>query len=242
MGKILILNGSPRAPKTNSKQYAEIFSSLCKEKTVYLPLTKKNHGEICQNLEGVSDLLLVFPLYADGVPVTLLSFLNTLEQNPPQERPTVSVMVNCGFLEPRQNNVAVEIIRTFCQQNGLPFGSVLKIASGEAILSTPFRFLVRSSIRKFASAIVSHKPRTLSVTMPLPKKMFIRASTLFWENYGKRNGLTKESRWKRWKSKAKQTWENVPRETFCKGRENSCRKQAINAICKRAQCKIVDQS
>lgn len=192
MGKILILNGSPRAPKSNSKQYAEIFSSLCKEKTVYFPLTKKNHREIFQNLEGVSDLLLVFPLYADGVPVTLLSFLNTLEKYPPQKKPTVSVMVNCGFLEPRQNNVAVEIIRMFCQQNGFPFGSVLKIASGEVILSTPFRFLVQSSIRKFASAIVSHKPRTLSVTMPLPKKMFIRASTLFWENYGKRNGLTKE--------------------------------------------------
>lgn len=74
MGKILILNGSPRAPKSNSKQYAEIFSSLCKEKTVYLPLTKKNHREICQNLEGVSDLLLVFPFMRTGFRLPFFPF------------------------------------------------------------------------------------------------------------------------------------------------------------------------
>ena len=34
--------------------------------------------------------------------------------------------------------------------------------------------------------------RTLQVTMPLPARLFIRASTVYWTNYGKRNGITKE--------------------------------------------------
>ena len=33
--------------------------------------------------------------------------------------------------------------------------------------------------------------RRLKVTMPLPKKLFIKASTTYWENYGKRNGVTR---------------------------------------------------
>jgi len=28
--------------------------------------------------------------------------------------------------------------------------------------------------------------------MPLPKSIFIKAASTYWENYGKRNGITKE--------------------------------------------------
>ena len=192
MARILILNGSPRAPKSNSKQYAEIFIKKCPAETKYLNITKTNHSEICDSIEHISDLIFVFPLYADSLPVTLLEFLKYLEKHPPQNKPTVSVLVNCGFIEPKQNDVAVKMIRLFCSKNGYPFGSVLKIGSGEAILSTPFRILVRSKIKKLVSSVIKKSHLTLSVTMPISKNMFIRASTVYWENYGKKNGITKE--------------------------------------------------
>ena len=190
MGKILILNGSPRAPRSNSQRYAQLFTQLCPAETAYRNISKTNHLELCAAMEGYSDVLFVFPLYADSIPVTLLHFLKTLEQNPPRHKPTVSVLINCGFLEPEQNDVAVRMMELFCKQNGYPFGSVLKIGSGEAILTTPFRFLVQSKLKKLSAAIVSGKRETLSVTMPLPKKRFLRASTRYWENYGRKNGLT----------------------------------------------------
>ena len=102
----------------------------------------------------------MFPLYADGIPVTLLNFLKTLEANPPQHKPTVSGSINCGFLEPEQNDVAVQMVGLFCSQNGYPFGSVLQIGSGEAILSTPFQMLVRGRMKKLASAIAKKQSRT----------------------------------------------------------------------------------
>lgn len=192
MGKIMILNGSPRAPKSNSKRYASLFAAVCPLETEYFNITKTNHLELCRAIEGFSDLLLVFPLYADGIPVTLLNFLKTLEENIPQHKPTVSVLVNCGFMEPEQNDVAVKMLQLFCRKNGYPVGSVLKIGSGEAILSTPFRILVRTKIKRLASSIANHNYRSLKVTMLLPKKIFIKASTSYWESYGKRNGITKE--------------------------------------------------
>ena len=192
MGKLLILNGSPRAPKSNSKEYAQLFSSVCPLETDYFAISKTNHLELCSKLEAYGDILLVFPLYADGIPVTLLNFLKTLEANPPQHKPTVSVLINCGFLEPEQNDVAVQMVGLFCSQNGYPFGSVLQIGSGEAILSTPFQMLVRGRMKKLASAIAKKQSRTWKVTMPLPKRVFLRASTAYWENYGKRDGITKE--------------------------------------------------
>lgn len=192
MGRMMLLNASPRAPRSNSKQYAQRFARVWKGETVSCPLTKANHLELCQTMEDCSDLLLVFPLYADGIPVTLLSFLNTLEAHPPQRKPVVSVLINCGFLEPEQNDVAVEIIRLFCAKNGYSFGSVLKVGSGEAILTTPFRLLVSRRIKQLAASIARKHYRTFQVTMPISKTMFLRASTLYWTNYGKRNGVTKE--------------------------------------------------
>lgn len=83
--------------------------------------------------------LFVFPLYADSIPVTLLNFLKTMEVNPPQKRPVISVVINCGFMEPQQNDIAIKMLQLYCKKNNYPFGSVLKIGSGEAILNTPFR-------------------------------------------------------------------------------------------------------
>lgn len=192
MGEILIINASPRAPRSNSKEYARIFSEQCRSGTEYAALTRTNHEELCRAVEAHSHVLFVFPLYADGIPVTLLNFLKSLEEYRPQHKPTVSVLINCGFLEPEQNDIAVEMMKLYCDTQGYPFGSVLKIGSGEAILASPFRMLVRRKIRALARAMESGKGSVLTVTMPLPKRIFVRASTSYWENYGKRNGITRE--------------------------------------------------
>lgn len=48
--------------------------------TEYFEVTKENHVELCGKMDGFTDVLLVFPLYADGIPVTLLNFLKTLRK------------------------------------------------------------------------------------------------------------------------------------------------------------------
>lgn len=192
MGKIMIFNGSPRAPKSNSKEYARIFAQNCRQDTEYFEITKDNHLQLASKLSGFSDLLLVFPLYVDSLPATLLNFLKTLEENPPANKPAISLLINCGFFEAWQNDTAVKMVRLFCRQNGYEFGSSLEIGSGEAILTTPFKSFAARKIRKLALAVDSGKHRALSVTMPIPKKMFVKASTGYWISYGSKNGVTKE--------------------------------------------------
>ena len=151
--EVLLLNGSPRAPVSHSKELARMFQEACPLPGKYRAISSSNHKELCQLAGKASHLLLVFPLYVDGIPATLLEFLKALEREPPREKPTISLLINCGFLEPEQNDTAVEILRLFCEQAGYPFGSVLKVASGEAILSTPFRFLVQRKVKRFARAV-----------------------------------------------------------------------------------------
>lgn len=188
----MIINASPRAPKSNSKQYAQLFSKYCYSNTEYYEVKKSNHLALCQMIENFSDIVFVFPLYADSIPVTLLNFLKTLEENIHYKKPTVSVVINCGFIEPHQNDIAVEMLRLYCRKNGYPFGSTYKIGSGEAILTTPFRIFLKVRMKKFAASIEEQRYKNFQVTMPISKKMFIKASSVYWENYGKKNGISKE--------------------------------------------------
>ena len=192
MGKILILNGSPRAPKSNSKRYAEIFTRHCPDETVYQNITKRNHQELCAAMEGYTDVLFVFPLYADSLPVGLLNFLKTLEANPPASKPVISILINCGFLEYEQNEVAIRIMHFFCRRNGFTIGSVLMLGSGEAILETPFKYIAQRNIKRLAHSITNKDYRILHATMPLPKSLFRLAAQSYWTRYGKKFGTTKE--------------------------------------------------
>ena len=190
--KLLIVNGSPRAPRSNSRRYAELFQARWKGEARYEALTAKNHAELAAAAAECTDLLLVFPLYADGLPAPLLRFLEFLEGAGPEHRPRISVLINCGFLEPHQNDVAVDMVRLFCLENGYPFGACLKIGGGEAILGTLFAFLVRRSIRALARAVAAGRPAELAVTMPLSPRAFVRASTRYWAQMGAANGCTPE--------------------------------------------------
>lgn len=190
MGKILILNGSPRAPKSNSKRYSEIFRKYVHEHVEYRNITKSNHSELASMAGEYSDLVLVFPLYADGLPVTLLNFLKILEMQSPKFKPKISVLINCGFMEFSQNNIAVEMIKLFCKQNHYVYGSTLKIGSGEAILDSPFRILAVQKIKKFAKSVVENKKQEFHITMPLPHSLFLKASRKYWIQYGERYGIS----------------------------------------------------
>lgn len=189
--KIVLLNGSPRAPKSNSKRYAVIFREHCPVAADYFEITRRNHAMLCSKTDEYTDVVLVFPLYADSLPVSLLDFLKSLEAARSERRPTVSVMINCGFLEYEQNMVAVDMVRLFCRRNGYPFGSVLMIGGGEAILDTPFRLLAGRRIAAFARAVAEGRAQSMHVTMPITKRMFVWASDIYWRMYGRRHGVSK---------------------------------------------------
>lgn len=192
MGDVMIVNGSPRAPRSHSKEYAALFSRYYPGSTGYFDITKTNHQALCARMGEFSRVLFVFPLYADAIPVPLLDFLKFLEAHPPEKKPTVSVLINCGFLEPRQNQLAVRMMGLFCRKMQFPFDSVLMIGSGEAILNSPFRFLASGAIRRFARSVARRRHGVYQVTMPLTKSLFVRAAAAYWKNYGKKYGVTQE--------------------------------------------------
>ena len=125
MGRLLIVNGSPRVPHSHSKQIAELFQTFWGGEVSKYNVTAKKHAGICEQIGTYTDLLFVFPLYVDGLPVTLMHFLKEMENHPVSPKPVVHLIINCGFLEPEQNRVACDMVHLFCKQNGYPFGNTI---------------------------------------------------------------------------------------------------------------------
>lgn len=191
MEKLVVVNGSPRAFKSNSRRLISLFRDFWRgEWLMEYNVVQNKPQQVFSKLRECTDLLFVFPLYVDSLPVTLLHFLKQLEKFSLEQKPTVHLIINCGFLEPWQNDVAVDMLRLFSAQNGFPFGSFLEIGGGEAILDTPFASLVRGKIKKLARAMKEGKSLQLQVTMPLPKWLYLKASEKYWMQYGAKNGIT----------------------------------------------------
>ncbi len=180
MAGMLIVNASPRAKFSNSKKYIEIFKSFYSGDVFEYNANTKDPKKALNVIGQSTDMLLVFGLYVDSLPQPLLSWLIELENLTLSRKPVVHVIVNCGFLEPKQNSVAIDMIKLFCSQNGYTFGSSLSIGSGEAILTTPFAGLVKRKISKLCRAIKARQPGSFKVTMPLTKGIFISASKGYW--------------------------------------------------------------
>lgn len=191
MGKLIVINGSPRPAVSNSKKYIALFEKYYPDEIQTFNALSKDYTKHLEVLQKADEVLLVFPLYADALPVPLMSFMKAVDTAQVNSL-KIHILINCGFFEPDQNNIALDILRLFCERNGFQIGSILSIGSGEAILKSPFAFIAKWKIRQLAKSIVKNRPVMLKITMPITKKMFIRASFSYWLNYGKKFGITKE--------------------------------------------------
>jgi len=195
MEKIVVINGSHRAPLSNSRRFGKYLMKYMKTPSEEFLLNRNNHDEILKETFAAEKVVLLFPLYFDSPPSMLLTFLGRMEKmgQKYKGRPTVYVVINCGFAEHHHMEAAQRIIAYFLKKNGFPYGGAFMIGSGEAILDTPFRMLVTSKMKAFARAIDGGKPLNLSTQMPVPTILFVKIVNNFWALKGSAHGTTKES-------------------------------------------------
>ena len=101
MGKILIVNGSPRASRSNSKKYAELFVQYWEGEAEYYLAVSKKHQTIYRFLAEYDALLFVFPLYADGIPAIILD-LHAFEKECFSQFLYADTLTDNSFRKPRQ--------------------------------------------------------------------------------------------------------------------------------------------
>ena len=198
--KISIINGSPKAIKSNSEILGNYLSSLLKENeikkyySIYFRLNDENKNEIHN-----SDILIfLFPLHVDGIPSNLLKLLVKFEEEKIIKSETkIYCIVNNGFYEGKQNRLAILQIKNWCEKVNARWGQGIGVGAGELLPHLKKYPLGRGPLKnlgkvldKFSANIITLKSDEDTYLNPnWLKSLYFFQATISWILKGKKNNL-----------------------------------------------------
>ena len=134
--KISIINGSPKAIKSNSEILGNYLSSLLKENEIkkYYSISFRLNDENKNEIYNSDVLIFLFPLYVDGIPSNLLKLLVEFEKKKVIKYGTkIYCIVNNGFYEGKQNRLAILQIKNWCEKVKARWGQGIGVGAGELL-------------------------------------------------------------------------------------------------------------
>jgi len=146
-----------------------------------------------------SDLILfAAPLYVDSLPAPAIEAFERVvaaRAGRPDDAktPRFAVLLNCGFIEPRQNATAVEICRVISDAAGFEWFGDLALGGGGHVTGR-----IRKALREAGASLANGFPISPDtrkrVRRPvMPKLLYVLGGNLMWRRLAKANGLTKEA-------------------------------------------------
>lgn len=201
--QVALLNGSPKGENSASQVILDLAEAALPDSFSIAPLllkTPKVDKTTVLRLASCDLLVWAFPLYVDAVPSHLLPWLSQLEKwflNSEKVKPKVYALINCGFYEAEQNEIALEILRNWCAKAGLSWGQGMGIGAGGVFLGLknisfgrwPFGSLARF-LRVFSANLTLQKSGPdLFVSPDFPRFGYKLAAEFSWRRAVKRNGL-----------------------------------------------------
>ena len=134
--KISIINGSPKAIKSNSEILGSYLSSLLKENEIkkYYSISFRLNDENKNEIYNSNVLIFLFPLYVDGIPSNLLKLFVEFEKEKVVNPATrVYCIVNNGFYEGKQNRLAILQMKNWCEKVKANWGQGIGVGAGELL-------------------------------------------------------------------------------------------------------------
>ena len=136
------------------------------------------------------------PLYIDALPSHLLSCLMQIEKARPNKKIRIYGVINCGFYEGRQTDVAFEILENFCNRCGFVFSGGMGIGGGGILSMVPMlakkkhtKIGVLLKFNFFARKVAKCKPYELVYTsVTMPQKMYKIGAEATWRIANVTNG------------------------------------------------------
>lgn len=170
---INIINCSPKI-NSNSAYFINKIIKKLKMKHIVSKIYFETENDIFEKINKCNIVILVFPLYVDSPPSRLISIMEKYQN---LNFKKIYVVCNCGFLESKHNDVAINIIKNWCFNNKGIFMGDFKIGAGEVIGKNNIISLLLSPLFNlkmcfFANSINKNKKIKLKTTILLPKKLF----------------------------------------------------------------------
>jgi multimeric flavodoxin WrbA len=147
--KALLLVGSPRKEKSASETLGayllgglEAQGADARRLYVYPALRSEERLDALIGATAAANVVIISaPLYVDALPAAVTELLEILylrldDHQRPEEQRLVAIS-NCGFPEAEQNDIALQIYRSFARQAGFTWAGGLAIGGGEMVKGRP---------------------------------------------------------------------------------------------------------
>lgn len=139
--KIALINGSPKVNKSSSGALLEDLKYYLNGKTEIVECemhVNSAYEKVLDELNTAEAWVFAYPLYVDGIPGHLLSFLAWLEEKGVKTKaPHVYSIVNCGFYEGVQNEIALKILQNWCAKTGCIWSGGIGVGGGGGLGQLP---------------------------------------------------------------------------------------------------------
>jgi multimeric flavodoxin WrbA len=186
---VLLLIGSPRGEGSNSHAIGKFLADKLEEKGLLLEeafatrLVNTGEGteKLLKSVDNADIIILATPMYVDSFPSPTIKALELIHEHQKAVFPAKSQMlvaiINCGFPEKEQMDIALKILRNFAQESNFKWGGGIRVGWGMALNSEPLnekKGMTRKLTKGLSLASVN-----LSEGQPLSKEAEDLASTLF---------------------------------------------------------------
>ena len=198
--KISVINGSPKAIKSNSEILGNYLSSLLKDNGIrkYYSISVRLDDKIKNEIYNSDVLIFLFPLYVDGIPSNLLKLLVEFEKKKViKYRTKIYCIVNNGFYEGKQNQLAILQIKNWCEKVKARWGQGIGVGAGELLPHLKKYPLGQGPLKnlgkvldKFSANILTLKSdEDIYINPNWLKSLYFFQATISWILKGRKNNL-----------------------------------------------------
>lgn len=198
--QITYINGSPKAQNSSSSFLLQAMEERLSTATILWH--HSIHIDRISLLEDISEsqaILIAFPLYVDGIPSHLIDLMKSIECNKNfKNKPTVYVIVNCGFYEGEQNSLALSMLQIWAEKCDFQWGYGIGIGAGGMLQTAPIGKGSNTSIGKvfdvLTQDILKCKSKHNIFTNPdFLRFLYFRLGHMSWKKQAKANKLSVNS-------------------------------------------------
>ena len=201
----LVLIGSPKGLEgSNSVRHAQALTETFDAEGWSLEWLHLHHAveseeaidDLLAKVDRADQILFVAPLYVDSLPAPAIRAFERIaaqrsRRSGNSKAPRFSVLLHCGFIEPKHNATAVEICRLFSEAAALEWFGELTLGGG----GIPSR-RVRRAVAEAGTALAKGFPippeaQKWAKRPVMPRLAFILGGNLMWRRVAKRFGITK---------------------------------------------------
>jgi multimeric flavodoxin WrbA len=148
---VLLLNGSPKCEKSNSRVIAKFLVDKLEEKglkseeafTARLAKSPEGSKKLAELVNSSDIVVFATPLYVDSLPSFTTKVMEMIRDNrqpqPQLKRPLLVAVMNCGFPEKEHMQIALKIIQNFSQEAKFRWSGAITVGMGMALNGQPLK-------------------------------------------------------------------------------------------------------